>query len=102
MNEEEIIKEFKDLIYNPDYDEILLRCEDGFTGWHELFKNVLDLYNKVKEENKKLLTELQENKCIEDIFKPLYIPKSKVKELREIDNIDLLQTKLKQLLEEGE
>ena len=30
------------------------------------------------------------------------IPKSKVKELRDIDNIDLLQFKIKELLEEGE
>lgn len=51
MSEEEIIKEFKELIYNPDYDEILLCTEDGFTEWHELFKNVLDLYNKEKEKN---------------------------------------------------
>lgn len=29
------------------------------------------------------------------------IPKSKVEELREIDNIDLLQFKIKQLLQEG-
>ncbi len=64
MSEEEIIKEFKDLIYNPDYDEILLRCEDGFTGWHELFENVLDLYNKEKEKNKELENCLQMAKQI--------------------------------------
>ena len=54
MSEEKIIEEFKELIYNPDYDEILLCTEDGFTGWHELFKNVLDLYQKEKEKNKEL------------------------------------------------
>ena len=54
MSEDEIINEFKELIYNPEYDEIILCTEDGFTGWHELFKNVLDLYNKEKEKNKDL------------------------------------------------
>ena len=38
------------------------------------------------------------NKYIDDN----YIPKSKVKELREIDNIDLLQFKIKELLQEGD
>lgn len=60
MNDKEIIKEFKELIYNSDYDEILLCTEDGFTGWHELFKNVLDLYNKEKEKNKELEKRLEE------------------------------------------
>lgn len=31
-----------------------------------------------------------------------FIPKSKVRELREIDNIDLLQFKIKELLQEGD
>lgn len=62
MSEEEIIEEFKEIIYNPDYDEILLCTEDGFTGWHELFKNVLDLYNKNKEKNKKAIDFINERK----------------------------------------
>lgn len=36
------------------------------------------------------------------IFEEQFIPKSKVRELREIDNIDLLQFKIKELLQEGD
>ena len=38
------------------------------------------------------------NKYIDDN----YIPKSKVRELREIDNIDLIHFKIKELLQEGD
>lgn len=54
MSEEDIIKEFKNLIYNDDFDYIELMDEDGFTGWHELFENILKLYNKEKEKNREL------------------------------------------------
>jgi len=88
MDEDEIIKEFKDLIYNPIYNSIILKDEEGFTQWHELFENVLVLYNKEKERNKEL--EEQNNELIEINNKyndmnyetkiaENYIPKSKVK-----------------------
>lgn len=85
MSEEEIeiLEEFKELIYNPDYDEILLCTEDGFTGWHELFKNVLDLYNKEKELHKEY----------EDKFLKLLSSFNRLKELAETlrkENVELL------------
>ena len=81
MNDEEIIKEFKDLIYNPNYDEILLRCEDGFTGWHELFKNVLDLYQQEKEKNIELQNYMKEYLIPKSTINLLYISKDKIKKL---------------------
>lgn len=81
MSEEEIIKEFKNLIYNSDFDYIKLMDEDGFTGWHELFENILDLYNKEKEKNKELTDEymIQKHLINSDFLKD-YISKDKIKE----------------------
>ena len=88
LSEEEIIEEIKELIYNPNYDEILLCTEDGFTGWHELFENILDLYNKEKEKNKELEERLQEEINENCILKTkLYgesISKNKIREIVDI------------------
>jgi hypothetical protein len=88
LSEEKIIEEFKELIYNPDYDEILLCTEDGFTGWHELFENILELYNKEKEKNKILDNMLLVNKEQYEFIKNKdnYISKDKIREL--IQDID--------------
>lgn len=96
MSEKEIIEEFKELIYNPDYNEILLCTEDGFTGWHELFKNVLDLYQQEKEKNQELKVLIEQNlKYSHNLEKDLFencsnyvVSKDKIKEeLTELDNM---------------
>lgn len=95
MSEEEIIKEFKNLIYNSDFDYIKLMDEDGFTGWHELFENILDLYNKEKEKNVKLKKDKQilygvideikeERDKIRDIIKKSSYPDFAIQKIEEL------------------
>lgn len=69
MSEEEIINNIENIkFFLGD-----LKASNYNLSFIESVENLI-------EENKKLLTELQENKCIKDIFKQLYIPKSKVEE----------------------
>ena len=75
MNNIEILEEYlKKLKLTP---EELLKSDETIIFIE--YKEIQAIENLIQE-NKKLLTELQENMCIKDIFKPLYIPKSKVKE----------------------
>jgi len=78
----------------------------------------LKLFNKINEiidRNRELEEDLHDDKeYIRELHHKLtnaieikyihedYILKSKVRELREIDNVDLLQFKIKELLQEGD
>ena len=98
MNNIEILEEFIE-----DYKELVTQKKEVIIDYKYLKEKVQAIENLIKE-----YKEL-EDKCNELNFKYTaqwvddnFIPKSKLQELREIDNIDLLQTKLKQFLEEGE
>lgn len=52
MNEEEkkAIKKVKEIIYNPEYRNIILFDSEGFTSWHINFEIILNLIEKQQKE----------------------------------------------------
>lgn len=103
MSEEEIIKYFKEVIswYRENTPDRVYALNNKDI---EMIQGLLDLYNKEKEKNRqgKMRIVQLENEItarIEDVNK-YFISKDKIKELREIDNIDLIQFKIRELLEE--
>lgn len=91
MSEEEIIEEVeKELKLAKNIDDV------ATTIRNEYIEGLLDLYQQEKEKNEILEDTL--NNSID--IRKYWISKDKIKELREIDNIDLIQFKIRELLEE--
>ena len=91
MSEEEIIEEVeKELKLAKNIDDV------ATTIRNEYIEGLLDLYQQEKEKNEILEDTLNNNIDIHNYW----IIKDKIKELREIDNIDLIQFKIRELLEE--
>lgn len=91
MSEEEIIEEVeKELKLAKNIDDV------ATTIRNEYIEGLLDLYQQEKEKNEILEDTLNNNIDI----RKYWISKDKIKELREIDNIDLIQFKIRELLEE--
>lgn len=67
-----------------------------FLYYADLIGKLIANYNKEKEKNEILEDTL--NNSID--IRKYWISKDKIKELREIDNIDLIQFKIRELLEE--
>ena len=95
LSEEEIIKYFKEVIswYRENTPDRVYALNNKDI---EMLQGLLDLYNKEKEKNEILEDTL--NNSID--IRKYWISKDKIKELREIDNIDLIQFKIRELLEE--
>lgn len=100
--------------------------QKGMKAWEEIYDEdqnyigelkdkILDLEFKVKEQEKEIEELKEKNEPQPDCAEPVerteemvnvkwvnynYISKDKIKELREIDNIDLIQFKIKELLGE--
>ena len=66
----------------------------------KMAQNVLNVINKQQKEIEELKQEKEYLNCIIESDEDNYINKDKIRELREIDNIDLIQFKIKELLEE--
>ena len=89
LSEEEAIKEIEDYL---DYE--------GSVSIQAI-ATLYTSYNKEKEKNKLLIDgKFREVADKNSYIKDNYISKDKIKELREIDNIDLIQFKIRELLEE--
>lgn len=65
MNEEKVIQDLKDLIYNPGYDSIILQDKGGYTMWHNMFEALLKLIEKLQKE---LEQEKEKNKRIKELL----------------------------------
>ena len=99
MNEEEIIKRLKNII---ETNKSFLDCDiQENNNIYKDIQGLLDLYQQEKEKNKLLIDgKFREVADKNSYIKDNYISKDKIKELREIDNIDLIQFKIRELLEE--
>ena len=110
--DEKIIEDIKEII-NRCKECKFATCEQCEINWTQIktVEHLLDLYNKEKEKNKELEEErkqfyegelytAKQLKNIEKDRKKYFIHKSKIEELRDIDIIDYLQFKIKELLEE--
>ena len=98
--EKKAIENIKEMIELHD-DNCLITTDDDF----ECLKVLLCLIEKQQKEIEDL--KMQNHiirdmnltvRLSEEVFDETYIRKDKIKELREIDNIDLIQFKLKELL----
>jgi hypothetical protein len=116
MSEEEIID--RTILLLQCYVELKEDDKQGHTSAYEMqfedfeaIQGLLDIYQKEKEKNKELEEErkqfyegelytAKQLKNIERDRNKYFIHKSKIEELRDIDNIDYLQFKIKELLEE--
>lgn len=82
-------------------------CKAGFNsrilGSYDL-KNILNIIERQQKEIEDLKNDHIDfwinTKEVEDMVRGKFINKDKIKELREIDNIDLIQFKIKELLGE--
>ena len=97
MNQEEIIKYLESYI---QFYTVLKAPEPQDAKMMVAVKGLLDLYNKEKEKNALLLANNNGYYDLKEYLKNNYISKDKLIELKEIDNIDLIQCKLRKLLEE--
>jgi len=99
MNDEEK----KAIEYWKTHMEIL-HCNTQLASEHYI-KIIVNLIEKQQKEieklkSKKYILNAETNEIKEIPISENYISKDKIKELREIDNIDLIQFKLKELLGE--